>query len=391
MSQLPLCLVCHDASPVRLGRTDPPSLNSLGAVHPAAADITFCDRCGHLQTTPLADARAFYERAYAYHTGSLDEDRLLVPPDGPPRYETEVQAERMLARLSLRPGARVLDYGCGKGNTVRRAAAARPDLDVHLYDVTDRYVEFWRQFCPPDNWSVGTVPAGWRGRFDLVASFYVFEHVARPAEALREIAPLLAPGGRLYVMVPDAYQNPADLLAVDHTHHYSEASLRHLLGRAGFAEVEVAAGWFPPALVAVAGGWSAGRSTGPLPPAEVVAGLRERANGIVAFWRSGAERLRREEAALPPNAPVAVYGAGVYGAYVYTRLARPERVACFVDRNPFLNGREYYGRPVVPPDALDPAVRHVLVGLNPGVARRAMADVAAWRGRAITYIYLDEP
>jgi SAM-dependent methyltransferase len=389
MSSPPNCLVCEAALAAPLYRAQPPTLDSLGRpLHSGAADVWFCDRCGHLQTTPLTDCEGFYEHRYAYHTGSLDEDRVLVAPGGRTRYETEVRAELMLSRLVPVPGARVLDYGCGKGNTIRRAKQARPDLDVYLFDVTDRYVEFWRQFCAAPNWSIGSVPPTWNGAFDAVASFYVLEHVSRPVESLTAIAQLLTPGGQLYLMVPNVHQNPADLLVADHTHHYSELSLRYLLRRAGFARVEVDTRSFPSALVAVAGDWSERTALPAPPPGEEVTPLRAAAERTASFWRSAEEHIRTQEAAIPAGAPVAIYGAGFYGAYVYTRLTRPERVRCFVDKNPFLQGREYYGHPVIAPEALDPAVRHVLVALNPGVARRAIGDVAAWSVRPMTYIYL---
>jgi len=65
------------------------------------------------------------------------------------------------------------------------------------------------------------------GAFDAVVCKDVLEHVADPRGAVREIARVLRPGGRVYVSVPDAQR----WVWEDYTHvrPYPRAALRRLL------------------------------------------------------------------------------------------------------------------------------------------------------------------
>ncbi len=71
--------------------------------------------------------------------------------------------------------------------------------------------------------------------FDGAICTEVLEHVPEPEEALREIARVLRPGGRLYVTVPMTW----GLHYVPHDYYrFTRFGMEHLLNKAGF-EVEV--------------------------------------------------------------------------------------------------------------------------------------------------------
>jgi hypothetical protein len=83
-----------------------------------------------------------------------------------------------------------------------------------------------------------------------------------------------------------------------------------------------------------------------------------------------------------------VYGAGFYGNFVAASLAHPASIACFVDQNPHLQGRQVMDRPVLAPADLPAGLRAVVVGLNPRAARPIIAAIDAWKGRDLDLFFL---
>lgn len=145
------------------------------------------------------------------------EPQPLVDPDShgagltgtgldPLRYDGQSDHPAEVAGMihTLMPaGVRVLDVGCGtgsvtlianrgRGNTVRaiepdpdRAATARArGIDVHNGVLDDAYLAD-------------------RGRFDVVMSSDVLEHLAAPADLLRRFVAAARPGGLVILSVPN--------------------------------------------------------------------------------------------------------------------------------------------------------------------------------------------
>jgi len=158
-------------------------------------------------------------------------------------------------RIDLKPGARVLDVGCGSGR--HTAAAYRlPGARVVGVDVAADELEAARErlqlhdrlaahgggrwhFCAADG---RRLPFG-DGRFDLVICAEVLEHVPADGRVLAEIARVLRPGGDLVVSVPRyaperlCWALSADYAAVEggHVRIYRKRDLIALLRRAGLA------------------------------------------------------------------------------------------------------------------------------------------------------------
>ena len=75
------------------------------------------------------------------------------------------------------------------------------------------------------------------GAFDAVLCTEVLEHVPEPAEFLREVHRIIAPGGALLLTTPQTWglhEEPYDF------YRYTKYGLRYLFGKAGFEVVDVA-------------------------------------------------------------------------------------------------------------------------------------------------------
>ncbi len=104
---------------------------------------------------------------------------------------------------STRP-RRVLDLGCGMGGFLD----GLQDLGERVYpsDISVESLARCRERGHPD----GVVSSGYAlpygdGVFDLVCMFDAIEHIPDDNRVMREVARVLAPGGRVFVSVP-AYQ-----------------------------------------------------------------------------------------------------------------------------------------------------------------------------------------
>ena len=361
------------------------SITSLCVVRPERVAVAFCGACGHLQTEALADLGEYYDRNYKILIGSEDEDQLYAVVDGRKVFRTEHQVNTLLAKVPLPTGARVLDYGCAKSSSLRRLTELRPDLEPHVFDVSDMYLPYWNRFVRPENCALYTLKPEWANHFDLITSFFALEHVADPRALTRAIASLLKPGGHFYCIVPNVYANTADFVVADHINHFSATSLRHLLHDAGLQVISLDGHSHASAWVLVA--TKQVPTAAELPANGEVAAFGQQSRDMAAYWQGFADRVRAFEAGHEAESKVAIYGSGFYGTFIATCLKNPDRVACFLDQNPHRQRQRLLDKPILPPEHLPADVSVVYVGLNPRLAQAGIQSVTAWHGKPHRYFY----
>ena len=136
---------------------------------------------------------------------------------------------RDLTRELARLHGRVLDVGCGL-QPYRKLLGS----GVTSYVGLDRAGPFSR---PDVEGDARLLPFPDRS-FDAVMSTQVLEHVIDPGASLREMARVLAPGGRLVSTCPGTW--PAHEIPHDYW-RFTRWGLEHLLANAGFEHVTVGA------------------------------------------------------------------------------------------------------------------------------------------------------
>jgi 2-polyprenyl-6-hydroxyphenyl methylase/3-demethylubiquinone-9 3-methyltransferase len=160
----------------------------------------------------------------------------------------------------VRPGARVLDVGCGEGRFAAELAGA--GAEVVGVDVAAEPLRRGRARHPGLDLRLVDGEGSWElpdAGFDLVWAGEVIEHVADTAGWLSEVRRVLRSGGTLLLSTPA--HGPLTRLALafsgrafarhfdprgEHLRFYTRGSLRELLADFGFHEVDVrAAGGVP--------------------------------------------------------------------------------------------------------------------------------------------------
>jgi ubiquinone/menaquinone biosynthesis C-methylase UbiE len=167
------------------------------------------------------------------------------------RYWRHVLREqaRTLAALELQPSDRLLDVGCGTGAAVRKAAATVSEA-VGL-DLSPRMIEQARRLAASlDNVEFELGDAEQLpftdGAFTAVLCSTSIHHYPQPEKAVREMARVLAPGGR--VAIGDS--NPEHLIVRLIDRRFKRNEPGHLgfrrpdeiagfLDQAGFAEISL--------------------------------------------------------------------------------------------------------------------------------------------------------
>ncbi|MDP2732600.1 MAG: class I SAM-dependent methyltransferase [Hoeflea sp.] len=363
------------------------SLNSNYKLHPGRKFVYICETCGHLAGNDLEDAASFYESDYQFLLDKDEEDQLYEVVGERRIYRADHQMTVLEEKLVLEPGLAVLDYGCAKAVMANKLVLAHPRLDMHLFDVSSAYKAFWDRFVASDRQAMYETPPEWQGRFDLVTSFFAFEHISDPRKAIAHVAQMLKPGGQVYLIVPDVFGNAGDLIVVDHVNHFTKSSLTWLLKDAGFGDIDIDADAHRGALVARARKGAAPRME-PDWKTEIEAVLTK-AHSLSAHWDRMRKALQPDRAEAPVGQTAAIYGSGIYGAFIHTNLPDPGVVSCFLDQSQWRQGRTLFDTPIIAPDDLPAHVATVYVGLNPKIAHGVM-EVQPWFGRSgLRIVYLE--
>lgn len=363
------------------------SLTSLCRVEPGKTSVFACTRCSHLQTAPFGDVDAYYDDQYDILVDSDEEDQLYEIRDGERIYRTAHQVRTLIEKLPLHKPVDLLDFGCAKSSTIRALCSVVANVTPHLFDVSSRYIPFWQKFAKPENWAVMKTRPEWLGRFDVVTSFFSLEHIPSVRKSVHEIARLLKPDGIFYCVVPNVFTNVADFIVIDHCNHFTRSSLQRLIAGAGLDLDQIDEQAHRGAFVILARKPTSAQSATAPPTSEETGQALDRIQSIANYWATAAEAVRVHEAGLPADEPIAIYGAGFYGAFIASSLANPRRVI-HLDQNPFLQGKRFNGSLILPPDKLPDAVHSIFVGLNPAHARKIIEDISSFKNRNLNFFFL---
>jgi SAM-dependent methyltransferase len=136
--------------------------------------------------------------------------RIVVPLD-PSRY---LELPETMRELAARPGERVLDLASPK---LLAVTLARAGVDVVSVDQLETEIDAWRKLTAGEPRLTLQVADGRAlpfedGSFDHAYSVSVLEHIPEPGDeqALRELARVVKPGGRVAVTLPHAREYRED-------------------------------------------------------------------------------------------------------------------------------------------------------------------------------------
>jgi ubiquinone/menaquinone biosynthesis C-methylase UbiE len=109
--------------------------------------------------------------------------------------------ERVFAETEVRPGTRLLDVGCGPGLAAQ--IAAQRGAHVAGLDAAEASLAIAREQTPSGDFRRGDMQhLPWADRsFDVVTGFNAFQFADDPLRAVQEARRVLAPGGRLAIVV----------------------------------------------------------------------------------------------------------------------------------------------------------------------------------------------
>jgi SAM-dependent methyltransferase len=237
------CLLCHSKLELVLsGVTD----NRLGA--PGVYEIRRCCACGLEQTFPRPDQATLnklYEKYYNFggvrdtlYTKLRERflssfvNRLWIAIDGDVAFHRR------------KGSGRLLDIGCNEGRSLKIFSAN--GFQAEGLEVNPKAADVARE-------AGFTVHTGLledlhaAARFDVAVLSNVLEHTLEPDRMLDEVHRVLRDGGEIWISCPNSHswlrrafrRNWINWHVPFHISHFSESSLRQLLGQSGYNNVDV--------------------------------------------------------------------------------------------------------------------------------------------------------
>ncbi|MDB5447125.1 MAG: SAM-dependent methyltransferase [Phenylobacterium sp.] len=149
----------------------------------------------------VAEFDKFAEEYLATHRSNLAVTG--ESPDYFARYKI-VEVARRLRTLKLTP-RRVLDFGCGIGNSAPHLREAFPDAEITAVDVSEKSLAVARARFPGaadfKAYDPNGAPPGPAEGYDLIFSACVFHHIeaAEHAAIFRRLRERIAPGGAMAI------------------------------------------------------------------------------------------------------------------------------------------------------------------------------------------------
>jgi 2-polyprenyl-3-methyl-5-hydroxy-6-metoxy-1,4-benzoquinol methylase len=338
--------------------------------------LLLCSGCGAAQSP--GDAQWFQEiaeiyRAYdVYHQSGGVEQLVRDAATGQLRRRSDVLADRLAAMDGVPNNGKLVDIGCGTGVTLK-VFSERGGWQLHGLDQDRRNLPFLEKL-PGFVGLYTCAPSELPDCFDLITMVHSLEHFPEPASVLRDLRSQVAPGGRLFVQVPNAQANPFEYLVADHMIHFSARTLAVIAARAGFATEHSSASlsidWIAKELSLVTQPASKiSPGIDPIAATCAVIGQGQQVRGQIEWlWQlvreaeSASRQVGSRRFGLFGSSIAATWLAGVLG----------DRVSFFVEEDANRIGREHLGRRILGVDQV-PAGALVYIALVPVIAAKVGA------------------
>ena len=360
------CAVCDAQDPTFLFRQTFEKVAGVSALD--GYDVVTCRRCGFAYADGIPVQEVFdryYRDASKYEYDQRDGQESSYDS-----ARMEVIADVIVPLLPRRDVA-IIDIGCASGRLLyllrQRGFPNVTGLDPspgcaaaaeRLYDVHVMQGDF------------AHLPAFDRA-FEVAILVGVLEHVRDLDTAMRQLSSLVAPGGIVYVEVPDVLEfwrwpnAPFQDFSIEHINFFSPRSLANLFARYGFSSVFTEQNSRQQAYRTVMSNVSAAfqkRADTPeplLPDRDSKPALTRYIEQCTAEEESIRSQIDRLVAS---RRSVVVWGVGTNATRLLTttRLAEAN-IAYFVDSNSKYHGKSVGGHRVEPPDALRKGSEPVLV------------------------------
>jgi 2-polyprenyl-3-methyl-5-hydroxy-6-metoxy-1,4-benzoquinol methylase len=204
--------------------------------------IVQCPNCAHV----YVKNRINEEYLQGLYAGSVSEQiyRRIRASDFHKRYWRAVHLKYLdYFRQTGCENANVFDVGCGAGNFLDTCKETT-GYALHGLDFCEDSFDFIVSVVGRDNYyyrqRIEDVDFGAK-RFGLITLWGVLEHLVTPASVLEKCGQILAPGGRVILLVPNLFSRAFRILGITtptiyprgHLHYYTPRSMEHLVRRAG--------------------------------------------------------------------------------------------------------------------------------------------------------------
>lgn len=161
---------------------------------PLVVSYARCANCGSAQQSPIpSDTAALYADYPIHRPRSKAYNRL----------RSFLFSEVYFDASGLGAEQRLLDYGCGDGWYLKSLGAQHQHVYGYEYSAPHAR-ELARSLALPVTASLDELKALEPQGFDVITLHFVFEHVTDPAPLLARLAGCLRPGGRIFIVIPEA-------------------------------------------------------------------------------------------------------------------------------------------------------------------------------------------
>jgi SAM-dependent methyltransferase len=144
--------------------------------------------------------KQYYNEEYQ-STNSLVAGKIQTPLEHFQDRVKTIQPVFEKVKPLLRPDSRVLDVGCGAGELL---SLIKPQVKYAAGTELHRpFVEFIKNHLKIDAYAEDINQLPLDRQFDLVISIFTLDHLVNPLATLLSIKRLLAPGGKIYLEVPN--------------------------------------------------------------------------------------------------------------------------------------------------------------------------------------------
>ncbi len=258
---------------------------------------------------------------------------------GRARYEAQIRFFRPFAPRD----ATILELGCATGTL---AAMVRELMPLKRYDGIEMSPSGEKARQHLDNLYTEALPQLLKNGevsacYDLILMSHVLEHLKDPAAELRAMKRVLAPGGAIFLEVPNRSGHPH--LPIDdnifHLHFFCTSSLSRMLAKEGLDTVAEATG------------------------VRVDARCTDAFQVIARPFAppSWSKTLLSDHPMFAGENEIVVWAAGGTAKALLANFFDVSRIAFFIDNDTLKQASPCLGRPVRPPEALGRKPRTVLI------------------------------